>query len=66
MQTAPSILQTGEPRVDMSLLFAGRSPGINQPGVIPGFRAAAMSKRTPSEIQATVIDEEGLRDCLAE
>jgi hypothetical protein len=44
-------------------LFAGRPPGINQKGGIPGLRPPA---RTPSQIHAKVVDEELLKESLTE
>ena len=43
--------------------FAGRTPGINQAGSIPGLRRPV---RTPSEIHAKVLDEGLLQESLAE
>lgn len=61
---APNSVQA---KIDpLAIMFAGRPPGVNQQGPIPGFRAAMMSKRTPSQVMATVIDEEGLKQGLAE
>lgn len=45
-------------------LFTGRSAGINQPGAIPGFRT---TRNAPTaEVQVKMVDEQGLRDILAE
>ncbi len=44
-----------------------RSPGINQPGAIPGFFeywAAHQRRGVPSKVQADIIDEEALREGL--
>lgn len=41
----------------------GRSPGINQPGPIQGFRK---SEKAPAQVTPGVIDEEALRDGLLE
>lgn len=44
-----------------------RSPGINQPGAIPGFLeywAAHQRRGAPSNVHADVIDEEALREGL--
>jgi hypothetical protein len=46
-----------------SIPFAGRPPGINQKGVIPGLRPPV---RTPSEVHARVVNEGLLRESLAE
>jgi hypothetical protein len=43
--------------------FAGRPPGINQKGVIPGLRPPV---RTPSEVHARVVNEGLLKESLAE
>lgn len=44
--------------------FAGRSPGINQPGSIPGFRSTRNAPTT--EVMVNMVDEQGLRELLAE
>lgn len=49
-----------------SSFFAGRNPGINQSGPIPGFAAAVAAKKAPIEIQATRVDVEGLKEVLGE
>ncbi|KAL1888064.1 hypothetical protein Sste5346_009801 [Sporothrix stenoceras] len=44
-----------------------RSPGINQPGAIPGFLeywAAHQRRGAPSNVHADVVDEEALREGL--
>jgi hypothetical protein len=41
-----------------------RTPGINQKGAIPGFWV--MPKRADSQVQANQVDEEGLREGLAD
>lgn len=43
--------------------FAGRPPGINQKGAIPGLRPPV---RTPSQVHARVINEGLLKESLAE
>ena len=43
--------------------FAGRTPGINQKGAIPGLRPPV---RTPSEVHARVVNEGLLKESLAE
>jgi hypothetical protein len=43
--------------------FAGRPPGINQEGAIPGLRPPV---RTPSEVHARVVNEGLLKESLAE
>lgn len=43
--------------------FAGRPPGINQKGLIPGLRPPV---RTPSEVHARVVNEGLLKESLAE
>ena len=40
-----------------------RTPGINQKGIIPGLRAPLAA---PVRVDASVLDEEGLRESLAE
>lgn len=51
-----------------SLNDFGRSPGINQPGAIPGFYSywAAHQNRAPSRVQAAVVDQDALREGLNE
>ncbi|KAI1767328.1 hypothetical protein GGR53DRAFT_482163 [Hypoxylon sp. FL1150] len=47
----------------------GRSPGINQPGVIPGFSeylAAAQRRAPASRIQPDSVDHDALREVLGE
>ncbi|KAI2624831.1 hypothetical protein GGR54DRAFT_629339 [Hypoxylon sp. NC1633] len=47
----------------------GRSPGINQPGAIPGFSdyiAAAHRRTPPAKIQPDVVDHDALREGLDE
>ncbi|KAH8671434.1 hypothetical protein BX600DRAFT_248248 [Xylariales sp. PMI_506] len=46
----------------------GRSPGINQPGYIPGFQQylAARQKRSPGTILPEQIDQDALREGLNE
>ncbi|KAL7623492.1 hypothetical protein AAE478_007174 [Parahypoxylon ruwenzoriense] len=46
-----------------------RPPGINQPGIIPGFSAyiaAAQRKVPPAKIHPEVVDRDALRDGLGE
>jgi hypothetical protein len=43
--------------------FAGRPPGVNQKGAIPGLRPPV---RTPSEVHARVVNEGLLKESLAE
>lgn len=47
---------------------SGRAPGINQAGAIPGFDEywAAHQKRTPSKVKPDVVDQDALREVLAE
>ncbi|RVX72723.1 hypothetical protein B0A52_04121 [Exophiala mesophila] len=48
----------------LSMLFGSRSPGINQPGTIPGFRT---TRKPPlSGVEVNMMDEEGLKEILAE
>ncbi|KAI1416082.1 hypothetical protein F5Y13DRAFT_154530 [Hypoxylon sp. FL1857] len=47
----------------------GRSPGINQPGAIPGFSeyvAAAQKRAPPPKIQPDNVDRDALREGLGE
>ncbi|KAI2466667.1 hypothetical protein F4781DRAFT_423893 [Annulohypoxylon bovei var. microspora] len=47
----------------------GRPPGINQPGVIPGFSeyvAAAQRRTPPAKIQPDSVDRDALREGLGE
>ncbi|KAI1773582.1 hypothetical protein F4818DRAFT_449225 [Hypoxylon cercidicola] len=47
----------------------GRSPGINQPGAIPGFSeylAAAQRRAPPPRIQPDIVDRDALREGLGE
>lgn len=52
------------PEDPLSMLFGGRSPGINQPGAVPGFRPARKAPSTGVEVN--MMDEEGLKEILAE
>ncbi|CAK7272468.1 hypothetical protein SEPCBS119000_005141 [Sporothrix epigloea] len=59
-QTAPKAFN------DLTVL---RSPGINQPGAIPGFLeywAAHQRRGAPSNVHAGIVDEEALREGLLE
>lgn len=44
--------------------LGGRSPGINQPGTIPGFKTTRNAPTT--EVQVKMVDEQALREILAE
>ncbi|KAI0472927.1 hypothetical protein GGR56DRAFT_590267 [Xylariaceae sp. FL0804] len=49
--------------------YLGRSPGINQPGAIPGFSeylSAAQKRGPPSKTRPDVVDQEALREGLGE
>lgn len=50
----------------LASFFGGRTPGINQAGPIPGFAAAVAAKRVPTEIQATKVDVNVLKESLGE
>lgn len=50
----------------LSSFFGGRTPGINQAGPIPGFAATVAAKRVPTEIQATKVDVNILKESLGE
>lgn len=49
-----------------SSFFGGRTPGINQSGPIPGFAATVAAKRVPTEVEATKVDVNGLKESLGE
>ncbi|KAI2620276.1 hypothetical protein GGS26DRAFT_594894 [Hypomontagnella submonticulosa] len=56
-------------REKSSQKLLGRSPGINQPGAIPGFSeyiAAAQRKAPPPKIQPDIVDRDALREGLGE
>ncbi|CAK7234475.1 hypothetical protein SCUCBS95973_008949 [Sporothrix curviconia] len=65
-KTPPSNTQSAAIKAmnDLNLL---RSPGINQPGAIPGFFeywSAHQRRGAPSNVHADVVDEEALREGL--
>lgn len=59
---------TAKPESQNRIREWGRSPGINQPGAIPGFQqywAAQRRKGAPAQVTSLVVDTEALNEGLA-
>ncbi|KAI0019260.1 hypothetical protein F4780DRAFT_771341 [Xylariomycetidae sp. FL0641] len=61
---APSVSKMAKDKENLRTL--GRSPGINQPGAIPGFSEylAASRKKVPVQLTPQTVDEEALMEGL--
>lgn len=67
--SSSSASSTAKPIKERSERTLGRSPGINQPGAVPGFSEyiAAAQRRAPTpRIQPDIVDREALREGLGE
>ncbi|KAH7026087.1 uncharacterized protein B0I36DRAFT_153664 [Microdochium trichocladiopsis] len=66
---APKKTHSEKSSAAASMKYFGRSPGINQPGAIPGFHeflAAAQKRVPPSRVQPVSVDHTALREVLEE
>lgn len=67
--TLPKKTHSEKSSATASMKYFGRSPGINQPGAIPGFNeflAAAQKRAPPPRVQPLIVDHNALKEVLDE